>query len=377
MNKKKICFIVSSPLTVKAFLLEHFKVLSTEFEVYLVANFEAESQRNISPFLKDVFDVKIVRNIHFYKDLIALRQLKEVLLKENFDAIHTVTPKAGLIGMLAGKIAKTKVRTHIFTGQVWYTKTGLMKALLMNLDRFLVSLSTNILVDGQSQRKFLISKKVITEHNSKVLGKGSISGVNINKFRPNINSRERYRAEQKYSQDEVVFLFLGRINRDKGVIELARAFSKLQQEIPHVKLLLIGFDEEKLVPQILSIVGDPNFKFYGSTNEPELLLQIGDVLCLPSHREGFGTTVIEGSLLGLPIICSDTYGLMETIIDDQTGFRHPVHDVECIYVQMKKLATDPQLRTKMGEAGRRYVLENFTAAQISGEWLQYYRDLLK
>ncbi|QDP85823.1 glycosyltransferase family 4 protein [Chryseobacterium sp. SNU WT5] len=377
MNKKKICFIVSSPLTVKALLLENIKALSTEFEVYLVANFKNEEQINISPDLTDIFHVQIERKINLIKDLQALNKLRKVLKEQSFHAIHTVTPKAGLIGMLAGKIAKTKVRTHIFTGQVWYTKTGLMKALLMNLDRFLVSLSTNILVDGQSQRKFLISKKVITEHNSKVLGKGSISGVNINKFRPNINSRERYRAEQKYSQDEVVFLFLGRINRDKGVIELARAFSKLQQEIPHVKLLLIGFDEEKLVPQILSIVGDPNFKFYGSTNEPELLLQIGDVLCLPSHREGFGTTVIEGSLLGLPIICSDTYGLMETIIDDQTGFRHPVHDVESIYVQMKKLATDPQLRTKMGEAGRRYVLENFTAAQISGEWLQYYRDLLK
>ncbi len=377
MKKKKVCFIVSSPITAKAFLLEHIKVLSTEFDVYLVANFENEQQKNISPYLCKVFDIKIERNINILKDLKALKTLKKLLKNEAFDAIHTVTPKAGLIGILAGKLAKIKVRIHIFTGQVWHTKKGLMKLILMKIDQFIFSIATNILVDGQAQRQFLIENNIINEIDSRVLGKGSISGVDTNKFIPDKITKEKYRKELNYNPTDVVFLFLGRLNIDKGVLDLAAAFSKLQIDHKNVKLLFIGYDEENLLPVIQEKVGLENFTFYGPTNEPELLLQAGDVLCLPSYREGFGTSVIEGSLLELPIICSDTYGLKETIVDDKTGLRHKVKDVESIFKQMKKLATNSALRNSMGKAGRTYVLENFKASQISETWLEYYKQLLK
>jgi glycosyltransferase involved in cell wall biosynthesis len=377
MNKKKICFIVSSPLTAKAFLLEHFKVLSSTFDVYLIANFENEEQENISPFLKGTFDVKIYREINILNDLKAVKSLTKVLKRESFDAVHSVTPKAGLIGMISGKLSHVKLRTHVFTGQVWHTKRGLPKLMLMAIDRLIVSLTTNVLVDGESQRQYLIAHHIVRERNSQVLGKGSISGVDVNRFLPDENMRKQYRNELQYEDQDVVFLFLGRLKMDKGVLDLAHAFSKLQNEANHVKLLIIGFDEENLVPQIIDILGDINFKFYGSTNHPELVLQVGDVLCLPSYREGFGTTVIEGALLTLPVICSDTYGLKETIIDDVSGIRHPVKDIEAIYHAMKKLASNPIQRKKMGEAGRKYVLENFKAAEISQKWLDYYIQELK
>jgi glycosyltransferase involved in cell wall biosynthesis len=377
MKKKKICFIVSSPITAKAFLLEHIKTLSEEFEVYLIANFENEEQKNISPYLKKVFHVNIERNINLLKDLQALIKLKKILKNEAFDAIHSVTPKAGLLGILAGKLASIKVRIHIFTGQVWHTKKGLMKLVLMKIDKFIFSIATNVLVDGQSQRQFLIENNIIDAKNSTVLGKGSISGVNTEKFLPSKIIKEKYRKELDYKDHDVVFVFLGRLNIDKGVIDLANSFSKLQKEEENVKLLFIGFDEENLLPKIKEIVGERNFKFYGSTNDPQLVLQVSDVLCLPSYREGFGTSVIEGSLLELPIICSDTYGLKETIIDDKTGLRHKVNDVDSIYRQMKKLASNSNLRIEMGKAGREYVLENFRASQISAKWLEYYKQILK
>lgn len=378
MTKKKICFIVSSPITVKAFLLEHIKILSTEYDIYLIANFDGQPQQNISPYLTEIFNVKIERNITIFKDLKAVLQLKRIITQQNFDAIHTVTPKAGLLGMIAGKLAKTKVRTHIFTGQVWYTRKGFMKSLLISSDKLMIALSTNILVDGIAQRQFLIDNHIIAENNSKVLGvKGSISGVDIKKFNPEQFVKEKYRKALDYSTQDIVFIFLGRLNIDKGVLDLAAAFGKLQNEFQNVKLLFIGFDEEHLLPEIKAIMGDNNLKFYGPTDQPEKLLQVGDVLCLPSYREGFGTTVIEGSILGLPIICSDTYGLKETIIDDKTGLRHRVKDVESIYIQMKKLATDVGLRLQMGDAGRQYVLKNFNALYISEKWLEFYREELK
>lgn len=376
MNKKKICFIVSSPITAKAFLLEHFRVLSSTFDVFLIANFENEAQENVSPFLKGTFDIKIQREINILNDLQALKSLTKVLKKEAFDAIHSVTPKAGLIAMLAGKLAPVKVRTHIFTGQVWHTKKGMPKYLLMGIDQFTVWCATNILVDGESQRKFLISKGIINDKNSQVLGKGSISGVDVRRFLPNEGIRRQYRKQLRYEEEDVVFLYLGRLKIDKGVLDLAQAFAKLQLELKNVRLLFIGYDEENLLPQINKLVGTENFQFYGPTNDPEFVLQGGDVLCLPSYREGFGTTIIEASLLALPIICSDTYGLGETIIDDVTGIRHHVKDIEAIYGAMKQFALKPAQRKKMGEAGRQYVLENFEASEISQKWLAYYKHLL-
>lgn len=376
MKKKKICFIVSSPFTAKVFLAEHIEVLSRNFDVYVIANFENEEQKNISKYLTGVFDIKIHRNISILKDLNALIKLVKILKLNSFDAIHSVTPKAGLIAMLGGKLASTKVRIHIFTGQVWHTKRGFMKWLLKTLDKLVVLLATHILVDGQAQRSFLIANKIIGEQNSQVLGKGSISGVNTDRFIPETLVRQKLRQELGYKDTDVVFIFLGRLNRDKGILDLAQAFKLLQEELPYAKLLFIGIDEEKLIPEVLSIVGETNFKFYGSTSAPERVLQTGDVLCLPSYREGFGTSIIEGALLELPVICSDTYGLKETIIENKTGLRHKVKDVTGIYHQMKKMTQDENLRLQMGKAGRSYVLENFKASQISEQWLLYYKKLL-
>lgn len=376
MKRKKICFIVSSPETARAFLLLHIDILAKDFDVYLIANFQNEGQKQLSTSLKAVFDVKIERSISLIKDFKALLALRKIFRKHAFDAIHTVTPKAGLLGILAGKLAQIKVRIHIFTGQVWYTKSGLIKLLLISIDKFIVSLATNILVDGQAQRSFLIAHHIIKENNSMVLGKGSISGVDTSRFVPELAIKRKYRKELNYSDEDVIFLFLGRLNLDKGVIDLAKAFAKLQTEYRSAKLLFIGMDEGNLLPEIAAIVGSQNFQFYGSTNEPELVLQVGDVLCLPSYREGFGTSIIEGSLLELPIICSDTYGLKETIIDGETGLRHQVGNIEDIYKQMRELVAAADKRMEMGKAGRTYVLENFSASQISNHWLQYYKNLL-
>jgi glycosyltransferase involved in cell wall biosynthesis len=378
MSKKNICFVVSSPFTAKAFLVKHFVHLSKDFNVYLVANFENFDQSIFKGIpLKGIKSIAIAREINLIKDFKALVSLRKYFKDMQFAAVHTVTPKAGLLGVLASRMAGINKRIHIFTGQVWHTKQGLFKKLLMYLDRFIVWNATDILVDGESQRQFLIKNKIVSVTNSFVLGRGSISGVDTNRFVPNESVKIEIRKELGITKNEVVYMFLGRMNVDKGINELADSFNKLQKKHSNIRLLLVGGDEENMTAMIKEKVENIEVVvFYGVTPRPERLLQACDVFCLPSYREGFGTSVIEASLLGKPIICSDTYGLTETIIENKTGLRHKVADVDSLFLQMEKLVNNKELREELGKAGRTYVLENFSAELISEKWLEFYKNKL-
>lgn len=375
--RKRICFVVATPITATAFLMKHFEYLSKHFDIYLAANFEENTSIPFSsPYVKGIKNIAIQRNISPFKDLIALFSLQKYMSDMRFDAVQTVTPKAALLGILAAKIAQVKIRVHIFTGQVWHTKKGIFKSLLKSIDRLIVKWATHILVDGESQRRYLIENKILKISNSEVLGKGSISGVDVDRFSPNSIIRNQKRTECLLS-NQVVFLFLGRINKDKGILDLAQAFSKINKKYSDTKLVLVGPDEDNMQSQISEICNyTHSVLFYGLTGQPEEVLQIADVFCLPSYREGFGTSVIEASLLGLPVICSDTYGLMETIIDNKTGLRHQVGNIDSIYLQMEKMLLDKDLRERLGKNGRDYVLQNFPSDLISNEWVSFYKKLL-
>jgi glycosyltransferase involved in cell wall biosynthesis len=372
--RKKICFVVSSPITVTAFLMKHIEYLSEYYDIYLVANFQDTNLEIPSVRIKQVKNIAIKRGVSVFGDLRTIQVLRQHFVKEQFDAVHSITPKAGLVGMIASKWVGVKVRTHIFTGQVWHTKKGLFKSLLKALDRLIVWCATDILVDGESQRKFLIENRIVSGLNSQVLGRGSISGVDTSKFSPN-SDLYRTTREALGIDNEVVFLFLGRLNHDKGILDLVNAFLKLNAIHLNTRLVLVGPDEENMAVNIRAISLNENIIIYGATSKPQEALQMADVFCLPSYREGFGTSVIEASLLEKPVICSDTYGLMETIIENETGLRHKVADVNSLFEQMQKMMSEG-LRKKLGENGRNYILKNFSADTISQHWLEYYRGRL-
>jgi glycosyltransferase involved in cell wall biosynthesis len=378
MKRKKICFVVSGSGSAKVFLLNHFKELSIYFDLYLVANFEELSMDFFKDQpIKELKNIVIPRNVSISKDFNALLSLRTYFNEMKFDAVHTVSPKVGLLGVFAARLSSVDKRIHIFTGQVWHTKKGFFKKFLMFLDRFIVWNSTHILVDGESQRQFLIHHKIVKKSNSFVLGKGSISGVDINRFVPNANTKKEVREEFDVKENEVIYMFLGRMNTDKGINELAEAFNRLQIKNANARLLLIGGDEENMTPIVKQKVkNNASIIFHGVTKTPERLLQACDVFCMPSYREGFGTSVIEASLLEKPIICSDTYGLMETIVDNKTGLRHKVADVDSLYLAMEKLVNDKKLKSLLGKGGRDYILENFSAQTISEKWVEFYKKIL-
>ena len=166
---KKICFIVSNSFFVNAFLHEPIKTLSNKYSIYLICNTNNQDNIKINhPNIKKIYSINIKRNIAPINDFKSLIQICKIIKREKFEVVHTLTPKAGLLGILASYIMNVQNRFHTFTGQVWISKKGFLKYLLINLDRMVIRLSTKIIVDGNSQREFLIEKKLLKQETATV-----------------------------------------------------------------------------------------------------------------------------------------------------------------------------------------------------------------
>ena len=378
---KKIAFIVAIPGTASSFLYNHFLQLTSKYEVHLFANFpDEESEKLFTGIGVKCHTFPIQRNISIVNDLKALFVLRKLLKQEGFESVHSVTPKAGLLTAMAGKWAGVPNRIHIYTGQVWATRKGLMRSLLKFMDRIPAMLNTRLLVDGHSQRRFLIEEGVLKEKNSTVLAKGSICGVKLENFKISAAVRNAEREKLGFKDDDVVYIFLGRLNHDKGIGELYEAFNKLVIECPKAKLLFYGSDEEGYEEKSLAypnIKRDVNFFYPGITRKPYDALQAGDVFVLPTWREGFGSSVIEAQALGLPVITSDAYGVVDASVEGVTGLRCHVNDPEGLYQCMKQYCHDAALRKAHGAAGRKRVEETFDNKLVTQAWVEFYEELLK
>lgn len=377
MEKRKICFVVATPSVANGFLKEPIKKLATKFDVYIASNFEGKPMDLDLP-IKGYLDFPIQRKPSIGNELKALRILYRYFKKEKFFAVHSQALSASLLNSLAGWMARAPHRLRIFTGQMWVTMKGARKWFYRMLDRLTIKLNTELLVDGKPQRQFLIDERLLKEGQADVLANGSISGVDITRFNPTESDRINEREELGITPERIVFVFLGRLKRDKGLYEILTSFNRLAVDHKNAFLLLFGNDEGNIMSHLSeyeNIKDGENFCYYGITHKPEKSLQAADVFLLPSYREGFGVSAIEASCLGLPVVCSDTYGMADTMIDNVTGLRCKVADVESLYQCMKQLYADESLRKRMGTEGRKRVLKEFSSDLVSNAWLDYYLNL--
>ena len=363
-------------MTVNAFLREPIKRLSEDYDVHVVANFNSgESLIGLDGYVK-ALPVGIVRRILLWHDLAALWKLFRLFRRCRFDLIHSVTPKAGLLAMTAAFLAGVGIRIHTFTGQVWVTRNGLSRWVLKNTDRWIAWLSTDTLADSISQRRFLLDEGVLSKAKSGVLAQGSISGVDVSRFKPDMEARSRIRSGLCLSEKDVVFLFLGRLNRDKGLFDLATAFSRIHNE--DAQLLVVGPDEEQIGPHMQQIAGESagRVRFVGFSANPEEYMAAADVLCLPSYREGFGNVVIEAAAVGIPAIGSRIYGVVDAIAENETGLLFEAGNIEELKSCISLLCRDRELRARLGGQARERVLAQFTSERLASAWLDYYRARL-
>lgn len=378
-TRKKICFVVSSVGTARSFLREPIKYLSAEFDVYLVANINcADDFADMQ--LTGYCNIPIERYPNLRTDFKALKMLTSYFREMKFDSVHSLTKKASLLTAVAGRLAKVPYRLHHFTGQMWATMKGVRKFIYKHIDTLIVWSDTHMLVDGFSQMEFLEDTSILKKGQATVLGNGSICGINVNRFSPDAKIRQELRLKLGLTDNDVVFIFLGRLKREKGTYELLSAFNKIAEESVNAVLLLVGKDEEKCLDSLAmysNVRLGENLIFYGYTPRPEDLYRAADVYVLPTYREGFGLSILEASCSGLPVITTDTYGVRDSIIDNQTGLRCKTYDVETLAQCMKYLYENPTERQRLGANGIKYVHENFTTDMVCGAWLDYYRKVVK
>jgi len=380
MNKQKICFVVSKPGTAN-FLSGAMDRLKSEYVLYLVANFSDGDESIKKLPLETTKHIQIERRPQPIADLKALLQLYRYFKRNKFNVVHSYTLKASLLTAIAGWMARVPHRVRNFSGQLWCNMTGLKRKFYKMIEHTIVALDTDFVIDCNAQRQYLIDEGILKSHDqAKIMYKGSVCGIDTEKFRFNPELRKKIRKELNISSEKKVFVFLGRLRREKGIYELLEAFNQLAGENKDAFLLLVGNVEDECLEHLneyQNIHNGENYCYYGYTKEPSYLLHAGDVSVLPSYREGFGMAVLESSCLGLPVICSDIYGMTDTVKEGITGLRFKVRDSHGLYECMKTLLLDDEMREKMGRNGHDWVSRDFPQDKVSDAWLDFYHNLDK
>lgn len=379
MSKKKLCIVATVPVALKVFMREHVVKLSEMASVTLVCSGATDELEHIFAGL-DVrcVSLDIERKVSLSKDFFSLIALRKFFVTEQFDAVHSLMPKSGLLAMLAAKLVGVPVRVHIFTGQVWSTSVGMKRTVLKLMDKLLAFCATHLMADSPSQRDFLVDEGVVGREKISVLGLGSISGVDGARFRPDPAARCEIRAQLRIPPNAVVFLFMARVTRAKGALDMARAFSNVASYAPEAYLLMVGPDEEELEGQLADLFVDVKSRVrrVGFTDSPEQFMAAADIFSLPSYREGFSLATIQAAGAGLPAVASRIYGLTDAVDEGRTGLMHPPGDISAISTCMLRLYEDREFREQLSSTARQRAHSTFSQEYIVGEMVKFYGEIL-
>lgn len=322
-------------------------------------------------------EVSMERHISLSKDIVSLWKLIKVFRKEKPDIVHSMTPKAGMLCMLAAWICRVPVRIHTFTGLVWPTASGLKRKILMATDWLTCACATHVIPEGEGVKTDLLSHG-ITHKPLKVLGYGNVRGIDLEHY---ARTEEVMRNADKIRvKDVFTFMFVGRIVRDKGINELVAAFKRLQTRVPKTRLILVGEYEDSLdpiTPEARKEIDDnPCILAVGNQKDVRPWLAASDALVFPSYREGFPNVVIEAGAMGLPSIVTDINGSREIIQDGVNGLIVPSKNEDALLKEMERLVEDAALASYLASHARRLVASRYEQGYVKQCLLDFYRQII-
>ena len=377
--RKKIVRAATIGGSLESFCAPMLPYLVKDYDIVAVASPDEALNR-----LEENYDIRCIsvpmqRHIAPLSDLRSLWRMYRVLRRERPWLVHSMTPKAGLICMLAAKLAGVPNRMHTFTGLIWPTSHGLKRFILKNMDRLLCGCATVINPEGRGVRDDMV-RGHITRRQMVILGHGNVRGIDPEYYNPEDEKVRQDAAALRADDPEAstVYVFVGRLVKDKGINELVRAFAKIYDKDAGARLWLIGRPEEQLDPLDQAtrsmINSHPGIRAFGQQSDVRPYLVAADVFVFPSYREGFPNVVLEAGAMNLPSIVTDINGSREIIENNYNGIIIPPANETSLTNAMDTMR-DIALRTDMASHCRAHVLRYWSADQVRQALLDFYAGL--
>ncbi|MFT3918868.1 glycosyltransferase family 4 protein [Cloacibacterium sp.] len=382
-QKPKLFRVSTISMSLNLLLKGQLEFLNQDFEVTAIsgAGKDLEIVKNREGV--KVFAIEMQRQISLFKDLKSLFLLYQYFKKEKPDIVHSITPKAGLLTMLAGKMVGVPVRMHTFTGLIFPNKEGIMKRVLIGMDQLLCWAATHVYPEGNGVKNDLLKYKITTKP-LRVIANGNVNGIDVEEYNPELFSEvdeNILRQKLKISPEDFVFVFVGRLVIDKGLKELLGAFGKVSNKFPNAKLVLVGPREDeksKTENDIFSeIENNQNIIAVGYQEEVRPYFAMANVFVLPSYREGFPNAVLQAGAMNLPSIVTDISGANEIIQQNENGIIIPPKNQEELEKAMVKLLTSPDFLLSLKNNTRERIIQLFDKNLVWQELRREYKRLLQ
>lgn len=380
-ERKKICFVTTVPITIKAFLLKlsYYMIEHHNYDVTFMCN-DDEYLRSIQNEHLHFIPIKMKRGIGF-DGIGVIWKLYKIFKREQYDIVQYATPNASLYACIAAKWAGIKVRMYNQWGVRYINFKGLARYSYRKLVKLMCDNATAIEVESHSIRNFSLEDGLYEPEKAQVIWNGSASGVDLKKF--DVNKRGQWcseiRTELGISRDTMVFGYAGRITRDKGINELVDAFVGIRFPEQAILFLVGDYDNEGTMrPDVVDqIENNPRIMHISFTNELERYYAAMDVFCSLSYREGFGLVVIEAGGIGTPGIVSNVPGQFDTIIDGKTGVLAEVKNVESIRECIEYFIANPDKAKEMGANAVQHIVDNYDSEKLFEKLAQHRNELIK
>lgn len=375
----KLVRITTVPLSLEKLLEGQLTFMSKHFNVTAVSADKARLEKYGVDNKVETFHVEMTREITPIQDSKALVKLYRFLQKTQPNIVHTHTPKAGIVGMLAAKMAGVPVRLHTVAGMPLLEATGMKRKILNHVEKLTYASATHIYPNSYGLKNIIVEKNFSNEKKLTVLGEGSSNGIDCQYFDPNQYSsslKAQIKDSLQIPKKDVTFIFVGRLVADKGINELILAFRKILAKVQKVSLLLVGPFEQDLDPispsSVKEIETNPKIFTTGYQIDVRKFFAISDVLVFPSYREGFPNVVMQAGAMGIPSIVSNINGCNEIIEEGVNGCIIPVKDEEALYNSMYKILLDSKLRKKLASNSRHQIISRFERKEFWKILLQEY-----
>lgn len=382
IKQHKLVRITTVPISLKTLLRGQSKFMSSHYEVVGISSegkdiLEVQSAEGIR-----VLAVNMTRTISPLQDLKSLLNLYKIFKQEKPFIVHSHTPKAGILGMLAAKFAGVPHRLHTVAGLPLMEATGNKRKLLNWVEKLTYRCATNVYPNSKGLYDFILENKFGDKDKLKVLANGSSNGIDTSYFDSNqisLDQKNELTNQLNINSTDFIFIFVGRLVSDKGVNELVTAFNEITKDYRNAKLLLVGSFEEDLDPlnpnTIQTISSNTNILSVGFQQDVRTYFSISDCLIFPSYREGFPNVVMQAGSMGLPSIVSNINGCNEIIEEGNNGIIIPVKDINSIKLAMKKIMNDSEFYNRLRFNSRAMIVSRYEQKVVWQALLEEYKKM--